>query len=64
MEKLKPLVNSPHWGALVDHFQDMHDKEVANIIFSKDDTETHRYQGKLEILRQLIRLKENVNKHV
>ena len=63
MDKLKPLVNSPHWGAFLEYMTELHDRDVSHIIFSKDDMEIHRYQGKLETYKKLLSLKEVVNQH-
>ncbi len=61
MDQLKPLVNGPEWPFLKAYLEDLLDKSNRTIASQADLLLIGREQGKIEILRNLLRLRENVN---
>lgn len=61
MDKLKPIVNSPYWVELVKYLEEVEGKEISSLLNTRDLVEIHRSQGKVEVYRFMLSLKERVN---
>lgn len=61
MDKLKPIVNSPYWVELIKYLEEIEGKEISSLINARDTVEIHRSQGKLEVYKFILSLRERVN---
>ena len=63
LSHLKPVVNDPgHWKALTTYFEYLIEREHKLLEAAPDQLSIHRGQGRVEILRRLISLRDNINK--
>ena len=62
LEKLKPLVNNPlHYDALMEYVTEKLETARLTIERADKDVLLYREQGKIEILKKLLSLRDEVN---
>ena len=62
LDRLKPLVNTPHeWELFKEYVEDLIEVASKNLATQTDLHLIYRLQGELKVLRQFLNLRDNVN---